>query len=192
MGDYDILRDGKVRVRTSATDSLNYLFNTGLADTYSKVQYLRQVHPNFLKPSYSGTPKDRRKESLRFAAFQLADGVNFSTDYPAGNFQKFMRWLTWLGRRSGGGAKLQVMGADGTVADWVPNTGVPRTPSALILETLKEALPVSGSPHAVHFSFDDQPLAVMVNKYVDPWTITVYSIKEDEGVGGNSDDEDQF
>jgi len=192
MGDYDILVKGTKRTRAVATDTLDYLFNDGISQTHENVKNLRKVHSNFLKPGYVGDARVLRKESLRFAAFQLADGVTYRADkYPARKFQKFLKWLTWLAGETGG--KLQVIPKKtGKVEDWVPPNGVPSTPSALILETLREALPDSGKPQKVKFKFDDKPLAVIVDKTADPWVITVYSKKDDPSVPGGSDSEDEF
>jgi hypothetical protein len=185
MGDFAMMAG----VKKNATDSLNYLFDEDIAKTFKNVEAIRVVVPTFLNPMWAKKKTELRKETLRYAAFHLTDELRYSNKYPAKKFQKFLKWLTWLGQQNGGDLKL-----DGAV--WVPpndSTGTPidYAPSNLLLYALQQALPPGGTAKPVKFlNFSEGQLAVYVDRTTTPWTIEVHSQKENDTMPDHGDDED--
>src|ERR1700730_3246104 len=78
-------------------DTLNDQFGPqNVATTFATVEELRKTFPNLLNPLQKPSPREKRKQSLRFAAFQINDGLVFDGTYPAPHFNKWLKWLTWL------------------------------------------------------------------------------------------------
>lgn len=176
MGDFVSYTDSK-----NVANSLNWMFDENVDQTFRKVEALRELFPNFLNPNSSPSPLERRRQSLRFAALLLMDETSFgSGKYPAKKFRKWLRYLTWLGQEQGG-----ILRKDGA--------NYPGTAASLITEVILLAMPPKAkAPRKIVFSYTAQaPVTVLANTKSDPMTIEVQSIKENNsGVDGNSDDED--
>lgn len=163
-----------------AANSLNDLFGSAnIANTFASVEELRTLYPNLLNPIKNPSPREARRQTLRFAAFLLTDVVVFDGTYPAPKFRKWLKWLTWLDAKGGG--KVTLNGLD------YPGTG-----GELILKILAEALPPGGPASPVRFdwSLDNNNFGVAA---VDAggFSVRVTSVDHSK-VSSNGDDEDDI
>jgi hypothetical protein len=165
MGDLLAAKDARLVANT-----LNWLFNDDLANTFGKVEGLRAVFPNFLAPQTTTDPKMKRRQTLRFAAMLLTDGVPFNDDYPARKFRQWLKWLTWLQVKSGGSVKVN-------------GTAVTGKASKHILDAIATALPHGGRARPVQFTWDEDSSTSGANFAVDivttttPITISIVSVR---------------
>jgi hypothetical protein len=180
MGDFFLTADARNVAR-----SLNWLFDENLNDTYTTINRIRAVYPTFLNPDGDPDPRAYRRQTLRFAAFHLADGVPFTgTKYPAKKFRKFLRWLTWLAGQ-GGGTLTE------NNAPYAGSGPFDATAAGLILKTMHDALPYpAGTPKKIKFKWDPGPLSVTVTTAADRNRIVVTSMKEEDVIGGPQPDDD--
>jgi hypothetical protein len=157
--------------------TLNDQFGSGnIQDTFEKIETLRKVFPNLLHPKHSPTVKEKRKQTLRFAAFQLNDELTFNNFYPAPKFTKWLKYLTWLNMQQNGAFTL-----DGT-----PFSG---TAGELIVQMLAKALPPGGPPSTVQFSYNHDPdvANLMVEATTSPFGVTITSPDHSEVIGNDED-----
>jgi hypothetical protein len=146
------LNTGQAR---AAAVGLNDQFGpNNIAATFATIEELRKTFPNLLNPMQNPGPKDRRKQTLRFAAFQINDQLIFDQAYPALRYNNWLKWLTWLYTQQG---NLSLNGAafNGTAGD-------------LITQVLAQALPPGGSPSTVEFRYTHDP--IVANFSVDATT----------------------
>ena len=121
-------------------DTLNDQFGPqNVAATFAMVERLRKTFPNLLNPKQNPTPREKRKQTLRFAAFQINDNLVFDGTYPAPHFNKWLKWLTFVYKQQGN-LTLDNAPFNGTAGD-------------LIVKVLATALPPGGPPSPVHFTF---------------------------------------
>jgi hypothetical protein len=181
MGDFFVATEAK-----TVANSLNWLFDDDLANTYATIDDIRRVYPTFLNPDGNAAPAAYRRQTLRFAAFHIADGVPFTgPKYPAKKFKKFLRWLTWLAGQSGGTLKENG-------ATYTGSGPFDATAAGLILKTMLDALPYpKGTAKKIKFKWDPGALSVTVTTAADKNTIVVTTMKEEDvGGGSQADDED--
>ena len=124
------------------TDTLNDQFGPqNIAATFATVENLRKTHPNLLNPILNPGPRKKRKQTLRFAAFQINDNLVFDPAlYPAPHFNKWLKWLSWLQGQGTGTFTLDGAAFQGTGGE-------------LVVKVLAGALPPGGVPSPVRFSF---------------------------------------
>ena len=122
-------------------NSLNAQFGAQeIANTFKTIEQLRKTFPNLLNPMASPGPREKRKQTLRFAAFQINDAIAFSDLYPAPGFNKWLKWLTWLNTQKDGTFKIDGVNFNGSAAE-------------CIVTVMAKALPPGGPAKAVHFSW---------------------------------------
>lgn len=163
---------------TFVTGTLNDQFGSAnIQATFDKVEELRKTFPNLLNPKQNPTVKEKRRQTLRFAAFQLQDELVFNSFYPAPRFNKWLKYLSWLHAYSTGTFTLDSAQFNGTAG-------------ALIVQVLAQALPPGGQPHAVEFSYKHDPDlgSVEVHATTTPnFTISVISPDHSEVTGSDED-----
>ena len=177
MGDFMGSKEGAF-----TAGSLNSMFGANnIAATFDKIEKLRKAFPNLLNPANNPGPKEARRQTLRFAALLITDEVVFSGNYPAPKFKTWLKWLTWLGKQSGGTITLNGAVFNGTA-------------SQLMLRVLAQALPPGGQPSPIHFSWrHDSHIAqfLVAGTTNAGFEIEIVSRRHSE-VGGNGDDEDDI
>jgi hypothetical protein len=175
----------------TALTSLNKLFSDNLAQTKKKYAVLNgpDAFPNLLV--YTNSPDRRvwRKRTLRHVAWLFTSEVDFtdaSNHYPARNFARWLKWLTWL-QTAGGNVTVTVSGV-------VTANG--ETPAQAIMNTLKIALEDSAAtPVKFHWSEPqgNDTLTVNVDRTPGNYSIQVISIRANNPniAAINDNDEDQ-
>jgi hypothetical protein len=167
----------------ATANTLNWMFNTNLANTIVVVGSLRTAVPELLK-AINHPPK--RRESLRFAAFLLNDQIPFTVNDPVDHkgakpkesFKKWLRWLTWIDLEDAAG--------------WVDGNGhaLASAPGFLIRQTIDAAL---ARPVPISFTWNEKaagkPVLSIDTTNAALWKIDMLSISV-KGVNKNSDDED--
>jgi hypothetical protein len=89
------------------TGTLNDQFGSAnIVTTFKEIEELRKTFPNLLNPKPNPSAQERRKQTLRFAAFQIQDGLVFNQFYPAPKFTKWLKYLTWLYMQTNGNFTL--------------------------------------------------------------------------------------
>jgi hypothetical protein len=161
-----------------AADSLNGQFGPqNIASTFATIEELRKAFPNFLNPMQNPGPRDKRKQTLRFAAFQINDQINFSANYPAPKFTHWLRWLTWLNLQQNGLFTIDGAAFGGTAGQ-------------LVVKVLAQALPPGGNPSPINFAYihdsDISNLAVEATTNPD-FKIIVTAPKHSEVTGNDED-----
>jgi hypothetical protein len=122
------------------TDTLNDQFGPqNVGATFATIEELRKTFPNLLNPKQQPTVREKRKQTPRFAALQINDGLVFDGTYPAPKFTKWLKWLTWLNTQQGN-----------LILDGGHFNG---TAGELVVQVLAKALPPGGQPSPVQFSF---------------------------------------
>jgi hypothetical protein len=176
-------------VGTTILTSLNEIFGDNMPVTQLKYGMLNTLFPNFMVYTSDQTDRHKwRRRTLRHAGWLLTSEVDFNPPhaghpFPAKNFKKWLRWLTWL--------QVKVP-ADATV--WVngqQSTNV--APAQAIMSTLKMALE-DPSQAGVRFGWTEGPqLIVRVTQQPANYEILVTSIEErDVPGGGHDNDEDDL
>jgi hypothetical protein len=161
------------------TGTLNDQFGSAnIQATFKGIEELRKTFPNLLNPKQNPSAKERRKQTLRFAAFQIQDDLVFSNLYPAPKFTKWLKYLTWLYMQTNGTFTLDGASFSGTAGE-------------LIVKVLAQALPHGGTPKPVQFSYnhdsDASDLTVVATTTTTPFTISVTSPNQSE-VSDNDED----
>ncbi len=165
---------------TFTAQTLNDMFsNANIATTFALVEQLRKTYKHLLDPANNPDTKAARKQTLRFAAFLINDELVFTGVYPAPKFKQWLKWLTWLGKQTGGTLMLNNANFNGTA-------------SQLILKVLAQALPSGGTPAPVtfHWSIDSSGNQFAVSAVTNAgFSISVISVDHSHA-NANSDDED--
>jgi hypothetical protein len=174
-------------VVTTILTSLSEIFGAKMGETRIKYGMLNTLYPNFMV--YLADRTDRhiwRKRTLRHAAWLLTSEVDYNPPhtghpFPARNFKKWLRWLTWI----------QLMApANATVK--VNNVVVAMSPAEAIMSTLKAALE-DPSQAPVKFGWTEgAALTVTVVQTPGNYSITVNSLKEADIASGHDNDEDDL
>lgn len=85
------------------TNTLNDQFGPqNIAATFATIEELRKTYPNLLNPKPNPGPREKRRQTLRFAAFLLNGDNVLDGTYPAARLNGWFRWLTWLFTQTGG------------------------------------------------------------------------------------------
>ncbi len=127
------------------TGTLNDQFGSAnIQTTFKEIEELRKTFPNLLHPKQNPNGKEKRRQTLRFAAFQIQDALVFNQFYPAPKFNKWLKYLTWLYIQQNGTFTLDNTPFDGTAGE-------------LIVSVLAKALPPGGTPSPVQFSYNHAP-----------------------------------
>ena len=167
---------------TAATNSLNWLFNDNIAQTHQTVKDLRAAGlTQLLNPDFgSSNAVVKRRGTLRYAAWILMDIGNFDETYPTAKFRGWLRWLTWLGKQRKEDFTCFVNGQ--------PVTN--RKPARLILEVLQAALPQTGNPTPVSFTWHRAPsgFSLSTNTTTNPMKVDIVTM--DGSVQVDPDEED--
>jgi hypothetical protein len=177
MGDF---MDDKQATFTAG--SLNELFGpTKIAATFAQLEQLRKTFPHLLNPANNPGPKAARRQTLRFVAFLITDEVVFNGNYPAPRFRGWLKWLTWLGKQSGGTLTLNGATFNGTA-------------SQLMLQVLSQALPRGGQPSTVHFGWTHKSdIALFKVTAITNSGFSIDLVTPDHSeVNANGDDEDNI
>lgn len=123
------------------TGTLNDQFGpANIQATFKEIEELRKTFPNLLHPKASPSGKEKRRQTLRFAAFQIQDELVFNQFYPAPKFNKWLKYLTWLYMQQNGTFTLNGTQFNGTAGE-------------LIVSVLAKALPPGGTPSPIQFSY---------------------------------------
>ena len=124
------------------TGTLNDQFGSAnIQATFKQVEELRKTFPNLLHPKKNPSAKEKRRQTLQFAAFQTQDELVFNQFYPAPKFNKWLKYLTWLYIQQNGTFTLD-------------NSQFNDTAGELIVSVLAKALPPGGTPSPVQFSYN--------------------------------------
>jgi hypothetical protein len=175
-------------VASTALTSLNKLFSDNLAATKKKYKALSSpdVFPKLLV--YTSNPDRRvwRRRTLRHAGWLFTSELDLTSDaspYPARDFARWLKWLTWL----------QTAEGDVTVTEGADVVRNGETPAEAIMGTLKIALEDTAH-NPVHFRWaEGDNLTVNVDRTPGQYSIEVISIRANHGniAGIKDNDEDQ-